>query len=178
MIRISTGIINMYTPIVKFRTSSGKEVVKQLGFSTSDIRIGDHYTILYSERTGQVVSLGFTLVLSFVASLLFCIIFTTLTIGVVLFARGQHMDRYWQIVRIIGFYGLIPFIMISFDVLLIYAMFYGNDQPGWVYALLLFFVLVLTLGIWGYLKMLRQQGIPRMRRVSATKWVGGWHNRK
>lgn len=172
------GHYTMYTPIVQFRTTSGEEVVKQLGFSTSEIRIGDPYTVMYSERTGQILTLGFPLVLTFVASLLFCIIFTTLTVGVTLFARGQPMERYWKLVRIIGFYGLIPFMMISFDALLIYAMFYGNEQPGWVYALLLFFILVLTLGIWGYLKMLLQQGMPQMKRVSATRWTGGWSNRK
>ncbi len=64
--------------------------------------------------------------------------------------------------------------MIGFDALLTYAIFHGNEVPIWVSGLLVFFILMLTLGIWAYLKMIISKGTPVMRKVAPNKWEGDW----
>lgn len=167
--------ITMYTPTVRFITEDGKTIQKELSFSTSGLKVGDTYKINYNEETGKVVTLGFTLSISFVGAFLFTFIFSILFIGQILYIFGYEMDKYKQIVMKAGFYFFLPFIMIGFDVLLIYALFYGNEVPIFVTGILIFFIFVLTLAILGVGKMLIQKGLPTMTRVSGTRWTGGWN---
>ena len=84
------------------------------------------------------------------------------------------MEGYKTVVSKIGFVFFIPFLMIGFNALLMYGIFFGNSVPGFVTALLVFFSLALTLATWGYFKTIIVKGEPTMRRVGHNRWVGDW----
>lgn len=168
----------MHTPTVTFTTESGQEVNQQLKFSTSSVAVGDTYRVNYNAVTGEVITLGFTMIIKFVGSFIFCFILTFLVAGIIRFVMGWPMERYYTLMSKIGFNFFIPFLMIGFDALLIYALFYGNEVPGWATAILVFFILVLSLSIWGYIKMILSKGIPVMRRTGPGSWSGDWKEKK
>lgn len=170
------GNTKMYKPTVEFTTASGKVVTKELDFASSRIAIGDTYQVNYSDENSEVITLGFTMILKIVASFIFCFIFTFLIAGAIRFALGWSMEGYYTLISKIGFMFFLPFLMIGFDALLIYALFYGNEVPVWISVFLVFFILVLTLGIWGYLKNIFSKGAPVMHRVGPNRWQGGWDN--
>ncbi len=166
----------MYTPTIEFTTKTGKLIKRELDFSTSGIAIGDVYTVNYNEGNDKVITLGFTLIMKLVGSFIFCFIFTFLFTGVINYVLGNKMDMYYNIASIAGFYFFIPFLMIGFNALLIYAVFYGNEVPTFVTFLLCFFVFILTLAIWGYIKMMLSKGVPKMKKVSHGKWTADWED--
>lgn len=86
------------------------------------------------------------------------------------------MDKFYHILKVIGFYFFIPFIMIGFEILLIYGLFYGNEMPLLIKLVLLFFVLVMALAIYGYIKMMYEKGLPKMRKTGPGRWVGDWED--
>ncbi|MEO6820377.1 MAG: DUF3592 domain-containing protein [Ginsengibacter sp.] len=164
----------MYQPTVKFTLLSGKVVEKTLEFSESSMKIGDHYKVNYDEASDKTITLGFILIIKLVGVFLFWFILTFLTGGIIKYSLGQQMDNYKALVSKISFYFFIPFLMIGFDCLLIYAIFYGNPAPWFVTALIVFFIVMLSLATWGYIKMIIKKGEPKMRRAGPNKWVGDW----
>ncbi len=145
----------MFTPTVEFFTTSGELVVHTLSYSSSNQpTIGDTLIVYYSELTGDSVSLGFTTFALFFGALIMMIVLVFAFWGVLLYAMNYKMDYYLRVVKYIGVYFFIPLVMILFDCLLIYAFFYGNEVPLFATGLLVFFILILTLGIWGYIKMI------------------------
>lgn len=168
----------MHTPTVQFTTASGEMVTQQLKFSTSNIEVGDTYKINYNEANGEVITLGFTMVIKFAGSFIFCFILTFLVAGMIRYVLGWPMERYYALISKIGFNFFLPFLMIGFDALLIYALFYGNEVPGWATALLVFFIVVLSLSVWGYIKMIISKGTPVMRRTGTGRWSGDWEEKK
>lgn len=144
----------MYTPIVEFTTFQGDNITRSLDFSTSGLEIGDTYWVNYNTATGKVTTLGFTITIKVVGTFLFCFIFMILFIGEILYLFNLRMDRYFSFLKGAGLYFFLPLIMIGFDALLIYALFYGNAVPLWVSLLLVFFIIMLTLAIMGYFKMM------------------------
>ena len=151
----------MYQPTVQFRTDSGEIIKTELDFSSSNINIGDSYSVNYDEDSGSVIALGFTLVIKTVGAFIFSVIFSFLFLGLVKYILGHNMDSYTALVTKVGLSFFVPFLMIGFDLLLIYAIFYGNDIPWYATAMLIFFVLVLTLAVFGYIKMLFTSGTPK-----------------
>ncbi len=168
----------MHTPTVQFSTASGEVITKQLKFSTSNIEVGDTYKVNYDVASGEVITLGFTMVIKFIGSFIFCFILTFLVAGMIRYVLGWPMERYFALIATIGFHFFLPFLMIGFDALLIYALFYGNDVPGWATALLVFFIIVLSLSVWGYIKMIISKGTPVMRRTGPGQWSGDWEEKK
>ena len=166
----------MYQPTVEFTTEAGNVIAKELDFSTSGLEVGDTYKVNYNEANDKVITLGFTLVMKLVGSFIFCFIFTLLLVGVIKFSSGHSMESYKAFASKIGFQFFIPFLMIGFNLLLIYGIFYGNEVPLFVTGLLIFFSVMLALGTLGYLKMIFTKGEPKMKRVGVNKWAGDWES--
>ena len=168
----------MYTPTVRFITQNNKVVVRELEFSTSRMNVGNTYKVNYNKETDKVITLGFNLAIKFIGAFIFFFIFSFLFVGVIMYAFNRDMKAYTALVSKIGFYFFIPFLMIGFNLLLIYGIFFGNTVPFWVTLLLIFFVFMLTLATFGYLKMMFLKGEPKLKQVGASKWVGDWKNKK
>ncbi|WP_158976263.1 hypothetical protein [Cellulophaga sp. L1A9] len=164
----------MYTPTVSFLTQYGQTIERELEFSTTDVKLGDTYKINYNKLNDKVITLGFTLFIKLAGTFIFCFIFTFLFVGELLYAFNKNMDKYYSMVKKAGFYFFIPFLMIGFDALLIYGLLNGNEVPIWVSLVLVFFIVVLTLAIVGYLKTTYAKGIPVMEQVAPNRWVGDW----
>ncbi|WP_299105041.1 DUF3592 domain-containing protein [uncultured Winogradskyella sp.] len=167
----------MDTPTVRFTTDTGETIERELDFSTSDVTVGDEYKVNYNAETGSVITLGFTLIMKVVGAFIFSFIFTFLFIGIIMYSFGYEMEGYKNLIAKIGFNFFIPFLMIGFNALLIYGIFYGNEVPVWVTLMLGFFVFMLTLGILGYIKMMFSKGAPKMKRVSSNRWIGDWESK-
>ncbi|RYE00071.1 MAG: hypothetical protein EOP54_01565 [Sphingobacteriales bacterium] len=168
----------MRKPTVQFRTESGAVIRKPLSFSKSSLEVGDTYKVNYNAATGEVITLGFIMIIKFAGSFIFCFILTFLVAGMIRYIIGWPMERYYTLISKIGFNFFVPLLMISFDALLIYALFYGNDIPGWATAILVFFIIVLTLAVWGYIKMIFSKGTPVMRRTGPGQWSGDREEKK
>ncbi|WP_282143349.1 hypothetical protein [Cellulophaga baltica] len=164
----------MYTPTVSFNTKYGQTIERELDFSTTNLELGDTYKINYNKLDDKIITLGFMLFIKLAGTFIFCFIFSFLFIGELLFAFNKNMDTYYSIVKKAGFYFFLPFLMIGFDALLIYGLINGNEVPIWVSLVLVFFIVVLTLAIVGYLKTTYAKGIPVMVQVAPNRWVGDW----
>lgn len=169
----------MYQPVVEFTTKNGNVLQRKLDFSSSEAIEGKTYRINYNKEKDTVITLGFVLVLKFVAAFIFTLVFTFLFVGAINYVLGKEMDLYYHLLSIVGFYFFIPFLMIGFNLLLIYGAFYGNDLPLFVTGILWFFVFVLTLAIWGYFKMLQKgEVMPKKKRVHSSQLSRKKVNRK
>ncbi|RPD98179.1 DUF3592 domain-containing protein [Aureibaculum marinum] len=161
----------MYKPTVQFTTESGKVIEKTLDFSTSDLKIGDTYKINYNKSNDSVITLGFTLVMKLVGSFIFFFILTILSIGIVKYALGHNLEKFINFSSKAGVYFFIPFLMIGFNILLIYGIFYGNKVPWYITLLLIFFSVMLALGTWGYFIKVFSKDKPKLKRTSPNKWI-------
>lgn len=164
----------MYTPIISFTTNNGVAITRSLEFSSSNISVGDTYNIIFTPQNDHIITLGFTLVITFAAAIIFTIVFGTAIVGAILYAIGKNMDNFWRFIQWFGFTIFLPSLMVGFDLLLIYGLFYGNPVPKWVSAILLFFIVILALGILGYIKMIFTKGTPTTKSVSPVKWTSNW----
>lgn len=145
----------MFTPTVEFFTTSGERVEHTLSYSSShQPRIGDTVIVYYNAQTGDSMSFGFNTYALFFGALIMIIVLVFAFWGVLLYGLNYKMDYYLKIVKAVGVNFFIPLVMILFDALLIYAFFYGNEVPLFATGLLVFFIVILTLGIWGYIKMI------------------------
>lgn len=142
-------------PVVSFATETGDSVTLTTSepyLSDRLPEIGSPYELYYDASSGKHSSFGANAAMALFGMLFMLMILVAVFIFIVKFALGQDMKRYWSLVRKGGIAVLIPMIMIAFDALLIYVFFYGNEVPGWVSGFLLFFIIMLTLGILGYIK--------------------------
>lgn len=162
----------MYTPVVTFTTSSGKLVEHTFSYSSSSRpTVGDYIPVYYDEEINDAVSFGFGGIALFIGSLLMMVIMVFLFLGIVLYALNYDMSWYLGVVKYVGLNFFIPIIMILFDGLLVYGLFYGEEVPWFVSGILVFFILVLTMGIWGYIKMIRTSNIEWVR-TGTGSWSG------
>lgn len=146
----------MFTPTVEFTTSSGNPIQHTLSYSSSSKpTIGDPVTVYYDEVSQKGMSVGFGAIALFFGALIMIIILVFAFWGVLCYAMNYNMTYYIKVVQYLGLNFFVPLLMILFDGLLIYALFYGNEVPWFVSGILVFFILMLTAGIWGYIKMIR-----------------------
>ncbi len=163
-----------YTPIFSFTTNEGIEITKSSGYSsTGTPEIGERIEVYYDIKNDKVFQPGAMAIIGTVGMLIMCIVLVFSFVGIIRFAFGYNMAGFWRICQRFGTMFFIPFIMIAFDALLIYALFY-KKQPFWVEMLLGFFILVLTLGCWGYIKSVIEKGQPKWKRTSETSWAADW----
>lgn len=160
----------MYTPTVRFITQNNEEVHRELDFSTSSMQVGDIYKVNYNKASGKVITLGFNLAIKFIGAFIFCFIFSFLCIGIIMYAFNFEMTSYKDLIAKVGLYFFIPFLMIGFNLLLIYGIFYGNTVPAWVTLMLVFFSVMLTLGTLGYFKMMFSANEPKTEKIGIKKW--------
>lgn len=151
----------MYRATVEFITNNNKILKKFLDFTDSNIKIGETYWIHYNQETGKLTSLGFTMAIKVAGAFLLSFVLTFVFTGLLLYALNSDMQAYFNFVRKAGFYVFIPFIMIGFNALLIYGIFYGHKVPAWVTVLLVFFVFGLTLATLGYFKIIFAKDLPK-----------------
>ncbi|MGG5507367.1 MULTISPECIES: hypothetical protein [unclassified Myroides] len=145
----------MFTPTVAFFTTSGERVEHTLFYSSShQPAVGDTVIVYYNELTGDSLTLGFNTYMLFFGTLVTIIVLIFAFWGVLLYGLNYNMDYYLKVVKTVAVNFFIPLVMILFDALLIYAFFYGNEIPLFATGLLVFFIVILTLGIWGYIKMI------------------------
>ena len=144
----------MYTPTIRFRRNNMEVISKRLNFSSTSIEVGDTYRVSYIEKTDTVVVKGGFLVLKTLGSFIFCFIFSFIFAGEIRYIFNKEMSSYYDILRKAATYFFIPLIMIGFNIMLIYALFDGKNDGVFVSLILIFFILVLTLSIVGYFKML------------------------
>lgn len=165
----------MYTPHVKFTTKEGYEVTHKLGISSgAPPTMGDTYKVYYDPGNGDVFVISLTAFFLYAAASVLVFLLLLAIAGAVIYVLGFNMNKYYNCVSNFIFYFFIPLVMAGFDALLMYALF--NPQPLWVRALLLVFVIMLTLGLMGYVKMLRAKGKPKFKRTSASTWSGDWED--
>lgn len=167
----------MLTPTLQFTTGLGETIEKKLDFSTSQLKIGDKYSVNYNAENDTIITLGFTMVIKLIGAFIFSFIFTFTFIGIVIYVLGYPIKGYLNFISKIGFYFFIPFLMLGFSALLIYGAFYGNEIPKWVTAILIFFSVVLALAAFVYLKFMLTKGVPQTKPASTKKWLGNWENR-
>jgi len=165
-----------YTPIFSFTTNEGIEITKSSGYSsTGTPEIGERIEVYYDIKNDKVFQPGAMAIIGTVGMLIMCIVLVFSFVGIIRFAFGYNMAGFWRICQRFGTMFFIPFIMIAFDALLIYALFY-KKQPFWVELLLGFFILALTFGCWGYIKSVIEKGPPKWKRTSETSWTADWED--
>ena len=170
-----------YYPILKFTTEDGQILTRTS--NEADIShkrlIGETRTVYYYEKEDLFTTIGAMTFISIIGLGVLCLVFVTLFIGIVIYGIGFPMEKYFKICSNIGFRFLIPLLMIAFDALLIYGFFYGNTSQAWyVKPILILFIVGLSLGTLGYLKMITKEGTPTFKRVSATEWEGDWEDKE
>ena len=150
-------------PILKFTTEDGKILIRTS--NEADIShkrlIGETRTVYYYEKEDLFTTIGAMTFISIIGLGVMCLVFVTLFVGIVIYGVGLPMKKYLRICSNIGFRFLVPLLMIAFDALLIYAFFHGNTSQAWfVKPILVLFIIGLSFGIWGYLNMIIQKGMP------------------
>ncbi len=138
--------------------------------SSSQPTIGATVTVYYDETSKDSVSFGFGTLALFFGALLMMVVLVFAFWGILLYAMNYKMEYYLNVIKYIGLPFFIPIVMILFDGLLIYALFYGNEVPLFVSGILVFFILMLTLGIWGYIKMIRTHDMV-WKKTGPTSWA-------
>lgn len=122
----------------------------------------------FPELSSEMIIMGVGIfIMWFVVSVAF--------VGILLYAIGIKMDGFFKLVRNLGSYFFIPLLMIGFEALLIFALINGNDVPMFATVLLIFFILVLGLGIWAYMKMTFFSNAKiKWVRTGNGSWSGDW----
>ncbi len=165
-----------YTSYVTFTTKEGYEVTRPKAFSSTGMPVmGETYTIYYDAKNNTLFVWEAMVVIMFVGMIIMGTILLFAFTGLVLFAFGAKMDGYWKACRNLASL-FIPFIMIAFDALLVYGLLH-KEHPTFVVIILSFFILVLSLAIWGgYISMAIKKGPLKWKRTSAASWSGDWDN--
>lgn len=165
----------MYTPTYKIQTNDGVvHIVKDPVSSGKAPIVGDTLEVYYNKDTDKMFSWRASTFILFFGMLFMWFLLAFLFVGIARYAIGFNMDGYWKSAQKVGIAFFVPAIMIAFEALLIYALFYGNDVPLVVTIILVFFILVLGLGIIGFIKNLIDNGLPKWSRTSSTSWEADW----
>lgn len=169
-----TNTETMYAPIVVFVLPSGDSVQKTLDFSTTDVHIGDTHEVLYNPESGELVALDYTALVAIVASLIFTIFMSLVAIVIFLFGTNRSLKGFKNVIKKTVICFIIPCLMIGFEALLIWLLFYHSGEWSSELFAVGGFALALGLFIYFYFKVLIQNGVPNMRQVGLGKWVGDW----
>jgi hypothetical protein len=177
----SEGTTTSYYPILRFTTETGETVTMPSDEAemSHELNIGERRTVYYYAEKGKLTTIGAMTYVSIIGLLIMFLCLETVFVGILMYSFGCKMDKFYHFVRIAGMNFFAPFLMIAFDVLLIYAFFYGDTSGGWfIKPLLIVFILGVTFGIWGYITIIRQKGAPKFKQISPTQWVGDWEDEK
>lgn len=165
----------MYTPTYNIQTNDGIiHLVKDSVSSGKEPKVGDTLELYYNEATGKIFSWRASTFIMFIGVFFMWFILAFAFVGFIMYTLGFSLDKYYKILQKIGMTFLVPALMIAFEALLIYALFYGNKVPLAITIILGFFILVLGLGIIGHIKNIIKRGLPKWERTSPTSWSAGW----
>ncbi|WP_282165224.1 hypothetical protein [Cellulophaga baltica] len=167
-----------YIPTIRFTTIEGKTLEKKLEISTSEIQEGDKLSINYHKITDTVIIKEKFFTSKLLRSFLFFLVFIFFVIGQLLFAFNRDMTWYFNGVKGVVFYFLIPLIMIAFDALLVNGLFQGDNISALSILIIMFFIFVLSVSILGYFKVILSRGTPKIKQVGPNKWVGDWEDKE
>lgn len=162
-----------YYAQLAFVTDAGKRITVEDSSSVGEPQIGEEYTIYYNASDGKKFVWSAAFPIMTCGLLMMSSILLVAFYGIMRYALGFEMKGFWKFLQNFGSVFFIPFVMICFDLLLIYGLFH-KTQPLWVYVLLSFFILVLTLAIWGYIKMTIKKGSLKWEKRSDGSWTGDW----
>jgi len=140
------------SPIVEFTTVNGTVIKDTLDFSTSNVENGETYRVNYNVETGKIITLGFNLYMRLGAGILFFVVLSLLSFGMIFYALGMKMTSFSDLAGKIAFRFVLPFIMLGFTALLIYAFFDNDDMPMWVAGMLIFFITVMVFATYAIIK--------------------------
>lgn len=150
-----------HSPIFSFTTDEGQSITKKAGYgSTALPEIGKEQTVFYNAQTGHLFIWGYIFVVMLVGLFLMGSVLFLILYGIARYASGYDMESYWQLIMTFLIKYFVPIAMISFDALLIYALF-QKDQPIFVTIILGFFITVLTLAIPGYFKAIKPNNVSK-----------------
>ncbi|MFI8604074.1 hypothetical protein ACIGCP_06420 [Cellulophaga baltica] len=167
-----------YIPTIRFTTIEGNSLERKLEISLSEIQVGDKLMINYHQRTDVVIIKEKFFTSKLLKSFLFFLVFIFFIIGQLLFAFNRDMTWYFNGVKVVVFYFLIPLIMIAFDALLVNGLFQGGNISALSILIIMFFIFVLSVSILGYFKVLLSRGTPKIKQVGPNKWVGDWEGKE
>lgn len=168
------GYTIMYTPTVQFRTAAGDQMEYELDYSTSSKpKEGERYTLYYDDVNERVTTFGIGVLALMLASCVMITILLFLFVGMMIYAMNWSMARYKEVGAFLGLVIIVPLLMVLFEGVMIYALFNGEDKPIWVYVVLVFFIVVLAMGIWGYMRSIAANKITNTAKHEKGKqWVG------
>jgi len=170
----STDGNTMYTPIFSFTTEEGQTLSHPAGYSSGEKpQIGQECTVYYNSRTNQISIWSASTLILIIGVLIMASVLLIAFYAIVRYALGYSMERFWKFLQKFASYVFLPVVMISFDALLIYALISKVDSFG-VQCILFIFIFILTLAIWGYLKMTFQHGALKWKQTSYLSWSGDW----
>ena len=151
-------------------------VISFFAFVLTSVAVSEAIGFLGSLRDGGgLPELSSEMIIMGIGIFIMWLVVSVAFIGILLYALGVKMDSFFKFVRNLGSYFFIPLLMIGFEALLIFALINGNDVPMFATALLIFFILVLGLGIWGYLKMtFFSKAKIKWVRTGNGSWYGDW----
>lgn len=166
-----------YCAQLVFVTDAGEKITKEDSSTIGEPQIGAKYTVYYNASNDKMFVWSAVFPIMVCGLLIMCSVFLVVFYGIMRYALGFDMKGFWKFLRNFGSVFFIPFIMIGFDALLIYALFH-KTHPLWVYALLIFFILVLTLASLGYIKMTIKKGSLKWKAEPDASWSGNWEEDK
>lgn len=166
----------MYNSTYKVVTESGKNFKIDSNYGTGKQPVvGETLSVYVDEETQEIIESSAITIVMVVGSLLLVALLLFGFVGIVRYAFGFSMKSYYKAVQVIGTKVFIPAMMIAFEGLLIYALFYGNDGPAITKVILVFFIVMLSLGIVGYIKQFYfSKGKMVWVKNGAGSWSGYW----
>lgn len=162
----------MYNSTYKIVTEAGNSFELDSNYGTGKQPVvGETLSVYVDEKTRKIIEFSVVTIIMVVGSLLLGALLIFGFVGIVRYAFGFPMRPYYKAAQIIGMKVFIPAMMIAFEGLLIYALFYGNDGPPITKVILVFFTVMLGLTIVGYIK---QFYFSKGKMVWVKNGVGSW----
>lgn len=165
--RSSSRTVTMYTSTVAFTTNDGTPVEIETDVSSSGKRaIGETVTIGYKPGMEKAQELNGTKYLLMGGATVMLLIMAYVVIGGFLYAMGFRMVRFYRLGMGLLLYFILPLAMLFLLGAMGYAVvlyFMGDkpDMPVWAVVVCIFFCLILSGALLGYVRMLseRRRGI-------------------
>ncbi|MDR0371700.1 MAG: DUF3592 domain-containing protein [Prevotellaceae bacterium] len=154
-----------YYPVYEFVGSEGEVITLQS--DEEDLyhkrRIGETRTVYYNKKLNKLTTVNAKTFISIIGLLCLMIALGTAFAGILMYSLGKDMHKYRETVLLGGVKYFLPFILITFDLLSIYSLIYGNVGHLIVKLLISVLILILTLAIIGYFKKIRKEIIPLLK---------------
>jgi len=143
-----------YRSIYEIQLKDGSFKDIDAGYSSSSkTPLGTIHQVYYNVERNTLLILRAPTIILLCGLHIVSILFTMIFVGLIIYALGFDMTRFWSFCGIIV-PGFILFLMIAFDVLLIYVVATFSAIPIWGYILLGFIIIILSLSIIGLIRIM------------------------